>query len=1391
MAGTHRHRTIIVAPMNGGNLCDAKDSLEVKSCGMQQCPTAAVNCAFSDWEPWEPCPVSCGGAKRPRKRTIETSAVRGGETCEGLLEEWGNCGTEACTVPGIDCFFGIWSPWSGCSCLCNGHQSRTRDIGTPASQGGSLCEGPISQLMPCNVGSDACKDFARNCKFTEWTKWSTCSATCNGGQHQRTRQVAQRAKGHGIPCDGQLTELEGCGQIKCTTSAIDCAWGDWSAWCDCTASCDGGTQARIRDIKQYACDGGKACEIGASREARPCNEKPCMISMVKCQYHSWGSWGACSATCGVGLHFRNRTLESKTYQGPLAMPMPKASTERRQEAEAENVLTDDIRWERRLEARNLLGTDDCRGMQQMVEGCNTHSCVTTTKVDAKFDDWSRWSACACGGAQTRHRVIIRHAEGGGKLAEGPQEESRPCKATGCHDLENLDCGWDAWGPWSACPVLCGKGQINRKRVVAVAAKGHGKDCNIAVDGQQTLPCNTQPCQGPQDCKWGVWTDWTICDKFCGGGERTRMRIIEVAPHGGGKTCDPKTSMEMSACNMQSCEKDVRCNFAEWKPWSPCSRKCGSGFRSRTRGMDSLAQDKAFYEGCQGKLDQVETCNTGKCPGKPVIDCVFSSWTPYSDCSCPCNGKRLRNREISRFPSEGGKPCLGPIKEVDACNTNSAECKSESTDCKFAPWSHWGKCAEPCGGQRSRARAIAQDAKGQFGEPCVGPLEHVEGCNGLCLPEKGIDCQYETWSVWTECTKSCGEGERSRSRMVEVPPSKGGRACDIADLGQMETCNDVKCPAKIGEACEWKEWSHWTKCSATCDGGQKMRNRSLLLSNGEQTPECSGEESHTAGCGQSPCVVEAANHPVNCVWSEWQEWGSCCCLGIHARQRNWITPGRYGGKPCTGVGRETASCVPENCTEEEPICMLHEWSMWSKCTVTCGGGQTFRSRSYMARTEGTGKGCEGDLEETRECGQTACTHRMPIDCLWSVWEEWSICSKSIGIGEKIRHRHITVAPKNGGKMCPETDILQVQSCNAVDATQLVLDCLWSTWGLWSTCSQTCGNGWRSRSRDIQHDNSVGGAPCKGVYDEWQHCELMECPGSRDCIMGQWGVWNECSSECAGHRTRARSILLESEPGGKPCQEAMEETMSCNVDATSCGHRVDQNCAFVTWSLYTECTKTCGGGQKSRTRQIGMEATGHGKPCVGPTMEIVSCSLIGCPGTEAIPCQWGLWSIWSICDKECDGGQQKRTRTISERPRRGGKSCEAGAADQVQVCNITPCLTRKYCAWSAWGEWSACDQQCGTGAQTRKKRLHYTHVMPLEMQKKLYQNLNSVPDNFQLQETGTLTIAFAIIGLVSTVVLSSAMVRLVRQTYYHRTSYEQVADMEAVYVGESGGELLLID
>lgn len=140
-----------------------------------------------------------------------------------------------------------------------------------------------------------------------------------------------------------------------------------------------------------------------------------------------------------------------------------------------------------------------------------------------------------------------------------------------------------------------------------------------------------------------------------------------------------------------------------------------------------------------------------------------------------------------------------------------------------------------------------------------------------------DCRWYDWSPWSYCSKSCGQGWKSRKRTVALQPRHGGLECDGASE-DFDHCNEVDCPVDCG----WGVWSDWSHCTASCDGGTRQRGKPIKVQNNSLGKPCNMAEGiQVEDCGTSPC-------PRDCTWADWTKWGECsttCAGGVKLRSRS--------------------------------------------------------------------------------------------------------------------------------------------------------------------------------------------------------------------------------------------------------------------------------------------------------------------------------------------------------------------------------------------------------------------------------------------------------------------------------------------------------------------------
>ena len=56
----------------------------------------------------------------------------------------------------------------------------------------------------------------------------------------------------------------------------------------------------------------------------------------------------------------------------------------------------------------------------------------------------------------------------------------------------------------------------------------------------------------------------------------------------------------------------------------------------------------------------------------------------------------------------------------------------------------------------------------------------------------VDCEWSDFGEWSECSKSCGGGEKTSNRSVVKSALYGGKECEGKEI-QIGSCNDQPCP----------------------------------------------------------------------------------------------------------------------------------------------------------------------------------------------------------------------------------------------------------------------------------------------------------------------------------------------------------------------------------------------------------------------------------------------------------------------------------------------------------------------------------------------------------------------------------------------------------------------
>ena len=145
--------------------------------------------------------------------------------------------------------------------------------------------------------------FTVHCAWSAWNPWGSCSKTCDGGTHQRSRVIGAAPNYGGTNCTGDIIESGPCNTQICPGNEIimahyisitvlrfeisvlaieythliaflvDCNWNIWGSWGFCTKTCGSGSRTRTRS-KNGPFHGGIDCS-GSLSESSSCNTNSC------------------------------------------------------------------------------------------------------------------------------------------------------------------------------------------------------------------------------------------------------------------------------------------------------------------------------------------------------------------------------------------------------------------------------------------------------------------------------------------------------------------------------------------------------------------------------------------------------------------------------------------------------------------------------------------------------------------------------------------------------------------------------------------------------------------------------------------------------------------------------------------------------------------------------------------------------------------------------------------------------------------------------------------------------------------------------------------------------------------------------------------------------------
>lgn len=110
----------------------------------------------------------------------------------------------------------------------------------------------------------------------------------------------------------------------------------------------------------------------------------------------------------------------------------------------------------------------------------------------------------------------------------------------------------------------------------------------------------------------------------------------------------------------------------------------------------------------------------------------------------------------------------------------------------------------------------------------------------CIESKRVDGSFSEWSLFGQCSATCGAGVQMALRTCTNPaPLNGGRDCS----GQ--NAQVKKCEIKLCTPSHWLTWNEWAECPDN-DCGFMLSHRTRIC-NTSSDDYCSGKDTQSSIC----------------------------------------------------------------------------------------------------------------------------------------------------------------------------------------------------------------------------------------------------------------------------------------------------------------------------------------------------------------------------------------------------------------------------------------------------------------------------------------------------------------------------------------------------------------
>ncbi|XP_075595521.1 A disintegrin and metalloproteinase with thrombospondin motifs 6 isoform X6 [Balearica regulorum gibbericeps] len=484
------------------------------------------------------------------------------------------------------------------------------------------------------------------------------------------------------------------------------------------------------------------------------------------------------------------------------------------------------------------------------------------------------------------------------------------------------------------------------------------------------------------------------------------------------------------------------------------------------------------------------------------------------------------------------PAVAPGQVYDADEQCRFQYGATSRQCKYGE-----VCRELWCLSKSN-RCVTNSIPAAEGTLCqTGSIEKGWCYQGECVPfgtwPQSIDGGWGPWSIWGECSRTCGGGVSSSIRHCDSPaPSGGGKYC-LGERKRYRSCNTDPCPSGARDFREkqcadfdnmpfrgkYYNWKPYT------GGGVKPCALNCLA------------EGYNFYTERAPAVIDGTQCNADsldiCINGECKHVGCDNILGSDAKEDRCRVCGG-DGSTCEAIegffndslprgGYMEVIQIPRGSVHIEirEVAMSKNYIGVQKQEVVC---KRLDDNSIVQNNY-----CDPDSKPPEN--QRAC-NTEPCPPEWFIGD-WSECSKTCDGG--MRSRTVLCIRKIGpseeetldSTNCLTHRPIEKEPCNnqSCPPQWVALD--------WSECTPKCGPGFKHRIVLCKSSDLLKTFPAAQCQEESKppvriRCSLGRCPPPR-WVTGDWG---QCSAQCGlGQQMRTVQCLSYTGQASSECPETL--------------------------------------------------------------------------------------------------------------------------------------------------------------------------------------------------------------------------------------------------------------